>query len=267
VHRALALYLLSLHFPERAKALSAKELAPMLGDIVAGRYQTLSSALSVLALDAHASLAPPAASAGLSLEALLEANASRPLATQGAGILVRADVPADAKRVRARGPSGQPLYAQLSEKGYDRTPPTDVLAQGIEVLRELRDASGKVVTSVALGERIDVVLQLRTTDQREQQVALIDLLPGGFEVDLAGQPLAERQTAEPSEYDWTPDYVDVREDRLVLYGWIGGDVRRFVYRLKPMNRGRYTVPPLQAEALYDRSVEGRAPGGSVEVRE
>jgi uncharacterized protein YfaS (alpha-2-macroglobulin family) len=111
------------------------------------------------------------------------------------------------------------------------------------------------------------VRRVRSTDGRAQQVALLDLLPGGFEVDLAGQPLAERRSAAFSGYDWTPDYVDVREDRVVLYGWIDGEVKQFVYRLKPMNRGRYTVPPLQAEGLYDRSVEGRAPGGSLEVRE
>jgi alpha-2-macroglobulin len=267
VHRALTLYLLSRHFPERAKKLSARDLAPIVGDIVAGRYQTLSSALTVLALDAHASLAPEAAAAGLSLEGLLEPSGSRPLAAQAGGILLRAEVPADVKRVRARGPSGKPLYAQLREKGFDRTPPTDALAQGVEVLRELRSAKGDVVTSVALGESVDVVLRVRSTDGRAQQVALLDLLPGGFEVDLAGQPLAERRSAAFSGYDWTPDYVDVREDRVVLYGWIDGEVKQFVYRLKPMNRGRYTVPPLQAEGLYDRSVEGRAPGGSLEVRE
>jgi uncharacterized protein YfaS (alpha-2-macroglobulin family) len=59
----------------------------------------------------------------------------------------------------------------------------------------------------------------------------------------------------------------VREDRVVFYGWADDHARQFVYSLRPMNRGRYAVPPVQAEGLYERSVEARAPGGTIEVHE
>ena len=61
------------------------------------------------------------------------------------------------------------------------------------------------------------------------------------------------------------DYGDVREDRVVLYGDIGKDAKEFVYSIKATNIGKYTVPPVQAEAMYDRSVVARGLAGKIEV--
>jgi uncharacterized protein YfaS (alpha-2-macroglobulin family) len=267
VQRALTLYLLSKHFPERAQELPPRALAGLVDEIAAGRYQTLSSALSVLALDAHAAVMPPAATAGLELETVAApSGAPRPLPPVGT-LLLRAPVPPDATLARARSPRGTPLYTQLSQRGYDRNPPGDSVANGIEVQRELRNAAGASVTSLALGEKLAVVLHVRSGDGLPHELALVDLLPGGFEVDLSVDALAQRRSAEPSGDDWHPGYVDVREDRVVFYGWADDHARQFVYSLRPMNRGRYAVPPVQAEGLYERSVEARAPGGTIEVHE
>jgi len=64
---------------------------------------------------------------------------------------------------------------------------------------------------------------------------------------------------------WTPDYIDVREDRLLFFGAIGPEARTFVYRLKPTNRGRFKVAPLYAEGMYDRSVQARSLGGEFTI--
>jgi alpha-2-macroglobulin len=57
----------------------------------------------------------------------------------------------------------------------------------------------------------------------------------------------------------------VREDRVVLFGDVGTDVKQFVYAIKATNVGKYTVPPVQAEAMYDRSVVARSLAGKIEV--
>ena len=41
-------------------------------------------------------------------------------------------------------------------------------------------------------------------------------------------PLAEKST-------WTPEHVDVRDDRVTLYGDVGKDVGTFVYRVRATN--------------------------------
>ena len=61
------------------------------------------------------------------------------------------------------------------------------------------------------------------------------------------------------------DYGDVREDRVVLYGTALPDAKEFIYRIKAGNTGTFAVPPIEAESLYDRSVQSRALGGKIVV--
>jgi hypothetical protein len=202
----------------------------------------------------------------VTLEELRTGGEAQTLPAHGT-VLLRAPVAAEAKAVRASAPRGTPLYAQLVETGFDRTPPAEALAKGVEVRRELRNAKGEVVSSLSIGEKLDVVVRVRATDGGAHEVALVDLLPGGFEVDLGARGLAERQSLGGAVDAWRPTYVDVREDRVVFYGWIDGTARDFVYRIAPTALGRFSVPPVMAEGLYERAVEARAPGGTIEVRE
>ncbi len=122
-------------------------------------------------------------------------------------------------------------------------------------------------------------------------VAVVELLPGGFEVVLdktrgasssAPAPRQERQEGESEgegdyhegegehssasrwaspigteQSTWQPDFVDIREDRVVLFGSVGDSAQEFVYRIKATNKGKYTIPPAYAESMYDRSVRAR----------
>ena len=56
---------------------------------------------------------------------------------------------------------------------------------------------------------------------------------------------------------WQPDFVDIREDRVVLFGSVGDSAQEFVYRIKATNKGKYTIPPAFAESMYDRAVRAR----------
>ena len=64
---------------------------------------------------------------------------------------------------------------------------------------------------------------------------------------------------------WQPDYVDLREDRVVLYGAIDKDANEFVYRIKATNAGTFVVPPAYGEGMYDRTVKARSLGGTITV--
>ena len=62
------------------------------------------------------------------------------------------------------------------------------------------------------------------------------------------------------------DYVDVREDRNVFFTDLTkGQSKSFAYRIKPVCAGKFTVPPVFAESMYDRGTKGRAGGGTLEV--
>jgi uncharacterized protein YfaS (alpha-2-macroglobulin family) len=69
----------------------------------------------------------------------------------------------------------------------------------------------------------------------------------------------------PDKSNWTPQHIDVRDDRVVLYGDISRDAGTFVYRVRATNAGVFQAPPAFAEGMYDRSVYAIGSTGKLEV--
>jgi uncharacterized protein YfaS (alpha-2-macroglobulin family) len=131
----------------------------------------------------------------------------------------------------------------------------------LEVHRELLDKNDKPVTQTKLGEPIHVRLYARTVrDQPVTNVAIVDLLPGGFEV--VGSSLQPGVSTISGV-----DYVDVREDRVVFFVTASTNALEINYQIKSSNRGEFTVPPIFAESMYERNVKGRGVGGKITVAE
>jgi uncharacterized protein YfaS (alpha-2-macroglobulin family) len=100
-------------------------------------------------------------------------------------------------------------------------------------------------------------------------VALVDLLPGGFElvIPTASTEESSGACAFCSAGSTTPNinYADPREDRVVFYGSLTSDVQEVIYRIKATNIGMYTIPPAYGEGMYDRSAVARSIAGKIEV--
>jgi hypothetical protein len=69
----------------------------------------------------------------------------------------------------------------------------------------------------------------------------------------------------PGKSDWFPDHIDVRDDRLVLYGDATGAVGTFVYRVRATNAGTVQTPPAFAEGMYNRTVVGFSKAARLEI--
>jgi len=312
---AQALYVLARHFPERAARISAAEIDAVVDPIFRGAYNTFSSAWSILALEAYGQTAVVAEGEGLSAEELVGGQ-PRPLVLPRSLLPVAPFSPeATAIRFGAAGPFG--AYYVVSEAGFDATVPDKPIARAIEVSRTFEGADGKPVTTVKLGEELTTVVRLRTVDHPDSinGLAIVDLLPGGFEpvVQATPRPAAEAaeaggvmhiaddgngpgagedegETAEGQEGEegappgdrtamaqpyalpialpgatFEPEFGDVREDRVVLYGSADSAVKELKYAIKATNVGTYTVPPIQATALYDSTVIARGAAGKLTV--
>jgi alpha-2-macroglobulin len=88
----------------------------------------------------------------------------------------------------------------------------------------------------------------------------------------ADPALAQRRRAAgslpiglPDKSNWFPDHIDVRDDRLVLYGDVTKDAGTFVYRVRATNGGAFQTPPAFAEGMYDRTAVGLSKGGRLEI--
>ncbi len=259
VRNAQYLYLISKHFPERARKIDADDLAELLSEIPKGAFNTYSSAYTVLAIDAYQKVVGTPASARASIVEVMK-DAERNLGV-GPGAVARTDFADGADKIRFASEASHPLFYQVTETGFDKSLPTSEIKDGIEVTREYRNAKGEPVTAVALGEAIQVHLVLRSlTNQTHYNVAVIDLLPGGTEVAL---PLSSGANVSGTSLDL--DYVDAREDRVVVYAAVGEEAQHYYYMMKATQKGDFEIPPLYAESMYDRRVRARMLGGKLKI--
>jgi uncharacterized repeat protein (TIGR01451 family) len=243
--------ILGRHFPDLLRRLPAGEFAKVLEPIQSGAFSTVSAAGAVLALKSYsATVARSGVRPGM---AEMRPDKSLVALSADGAQLQRAAFSPDATGLRfSAGAAPLGAFCQVVETGFDEALPAGPESRGLEIYREFPKKA-------RVGEPITVRLVIRALDNAPvANVAVVDLLPGGFEV--VGSSLQPGAGALPG---W--DYVDVREDRVVVFGGVGPSAREIRYEIKPTSAGRFVVPPAFAEAMYDRGTHGSCAAGEIEV--
>jgi len=186
---AQALYVMAKHFPERAGGITPQQIDSIVEPIFRGRYNTFSSAWAILALETYGQTAANAQAAasgadpltGLTAREVANGGVAHALALPKTMLPLAAISQAAASiQFGARGDFG--AYWVLSEAGFDTAVSETPDSHGIEVFRTYETADGKPATRVTLGEEVFAVVRVRALKgARVDQIALVDLLPGGFE--------------------------------------------------------------------------------------
>jgi uncharacterized protein YfaS (alpha-2-macroglobulin family) len=299
---AQLLYVMARHFPELLGRRSNDALTRLAERVNEGIYHSLSAGTTLLALDAYTSAVQRTA-ASLGIAEILKDKRVRAL-TLPKETFPEVAFSDQADGLRFRNNSSLNAYYMFEQTGFDRAPPQQAIKQGLEILREYTDAQGKLLAQVQLGQQVDVHLKFRSLKRDfVPSVALVDLLPGGFELVMPqvpasaefaeGSPASEDEESELDDYDvhrpegddsdhydsagtgWSCsfctarnaslDYADAREDRVVFYAGANRNLGEVVYRIKATNVGSYVVPPAYGEAMYDRATIGRSTAGRVDV--
>lgn len=282
VHDSQLLYVMARHFPARLGTTSPVALETISASVSKGQTSSLSAAYALLALEAYAKAANKSLTLGIS--EVGKDGRARAL-TVPTGVMPKVKLSESAAQVRlSRRGNGSAYYA-INETGFDKAAPTAAVSQGIEIIREFVNAAGTVVSKVAVGEDFYVRLRIRATSRDQlAQVAIVDLLPSGVESVLELRPPADSSApaTDPAmmrrrflagslpvgvieKSDWLPNHVDVREDRLILYGDAAKSAGTFVYRVRATNVGLFKVPPAFAEGMYRREFVAMSLGSTLEV--
>lgn len=145
-----------------------------------------------------------------------------------------------------------------------------VADSGLRLRRTWRREDGSDLVPggrVRLGDTISVEIELAASDDRARSdVAIVDLLPGGFSVEHPG--LA---ATLPSDGVRVPgaDRAEFHDDRVVLFATAppGGDApRRMRYTMRAIVSGRFAVPGAEAACMYEPGTSAWiAAEGHVEV--
>ena len=263
VRDAQYLYLVSKHFPEAMKFIEPNHLQSFVNTLLNGSYNTLSSSYAILALDSYARNVGGTEAAQVAISEILGKDKLHALDVP-AGLFPTVSFSEKAQGVHISSSAPFSVFWQVTQTGFDVELPKEPIKSGLEVTRELVDAGGKTVTSVKLGEEVSVRVRIRSLGSTLNHVAVVDLLPGGFEAVLntTGGSQVGRIKSGGS---FNPVHADVREDRVLLFGDVPSSMQEFSYRIKATNKGTYSLPPPFAEAMYNRTVQARGLGGQVIV--
>ncbi len=323
------LYIMAKHFPEHLGEDDAKAAERLVDLVVSSRYNTLTSAWAILALEAYSKIAGVPKDNGVTIVATDRKKAKAPLEIPAGPFPI---VPFGDQVVRLDFDTGQaklPLYVSVTTAGFDLEDTRKPETKGIEVFREILNAKQELTDEVEVGDEVTVNVVVRAIDAPRPNVAIIDILPGGFELDFesipgrgrgAGRQPGETQDGEaepeaapppeetPAEHgqmqdeyrpeaegegegddaawlDWSfggkayakgsaakaappfqARHVDLREDRIVLYGDVPKDVTVFTYKLKATAPGTYVVPAAYATSMYDREIRTRGKASKITIK-
>jgi uncharacterized protein YfaS (alpha-2-macroglobulin family) len=165
-------------------------------------------------------------------------------------------------------PKGK-LFAIVTSEGIRVDAVYEEGSSGLAVSRVYVDADGDEmdVSQIGLGEVVYTVITVANrSGERVQNIALVDRFPAGWEIE--NPRLGRGGVADFVDRDelWEADYLNLRDDRLELFGALeSGEERQVVYALRAVTAGQYTAPPVEAEAMYDPSIWARQLGQPVNV--
>lgn len=186
-----------------------------------------------------------------------------------------------------RNDSGRDIFRSVAVQGIPRTP-VPAIGRGMSVRREFRSLAGELVNleRVRQNDRIVVVIDGRLDGIEGGEIAVLDLLPAGFEIEAALTPGEGGRGPYPWIGRLRPTRVqESRDDRYVaavqfnerlanrVYNEDDPNLqeelrRRFrvAYVVRAITPGTYVVPGTSVEDMYRTSIRARTAAGSVTIQ-
>ncbi|MBR1648503.1 MAG: alpha-2-macroglobulin family protein [Alphaproteobacteria bacterium] len=226
-------YLLARHFPEIFAKTGRREISALLAGFEDGNITTSSAAWSVLALNAVKREENPDT---------FKFNGKAPsMVVPFPGY----DFNSQTKEVAITAP--KPFYYAIAQQGFVKSDNVKALASGIEVSKNIYDSQGNSVTSAEIGDTLTVEISYKSLDKTYDNVAIIDLLAGTFEV-----------VRDSFASDSFIDSSEVLEDRVLAYVTATMKSKTIRYKVKVIAAGNFKVPPVYASALYNPLVKANS---------
>ncbi len=259
------LYIISKYFPDRLSKVTGDDLKGIFDALNSMSYNSLSSASLVLALDAYSNSMGKLDLFDYSVMTTVDVNGEK------------REVPFDltkGKHAKKKYNNNVTkfvidnnedfsLFFSVVQSGFDLKTPDKKIDSGIQIEKKYIDLNGNDIKKVNLGDEILVNIKIRSIDNKyHSDVAIVDLLPGGFDVVLDkknGGSIAYKGTTLNSEF------IEPREDRIIIYSRVNTSMTQFLYKIKAVNKGTFTTPPPFAEDMYDKTVKTMGTSGKIEI--
>jgi hypothetical protein len=110
-----------------------------------------------------------------------------------------------------------------------------------------------------------------TSETPLEHLVIDDLLPAGLEIEnprlnTTASDVARRPQDAPRDNRFQDARLDVRDDRLVLIGGLtSAGTGTYLYTTRAVTPGRFVLPPVHAECMYDNGINSIWGAGTFEV--
>jgi len=243
------IYLTGLYFPDIFSRIK-NQSADVLLDIVKGkRYNTLLSSYSIMALSNFAD----SLSTNTVVFNIKDKNGKKTIPIIKNNPFTSIDVLNNVvSEVEFR--DDQPLYYSFIQQGFQKNPDKNGFSRNIQVAKILLGKDNKEIKEAKQGDEFIISLRIQNlTDNFMENVAVVDLLPSGFEI----------QEIILSDNLFL---VNLREDRFLGYINLGKDMVEINYIVKATTKGKFVVPPTYVEDLYNMDNQAQSKIGEFVVK-
>ena len=142
--------------------------------------------------------------------------------------------------------------------------PVEDLDRLIRIRRHWLDRNGTRIDreTIRVGDLVVVEVSLEAIGRKSiENVAIVDALPAGFEVENP-----RLRTSDQSTNSRTASHTEFLDDRVVLFADARPKKRTFRYAIRAVTQGNFSVPPIQATCMYNESIESVYGAGRIQVR-
>jgi len=249
--------------------LERKEDAAKLVRVVAqelgklGWYSTQEIGYSLIAIGKYAKTYPPASGVRVQYQfgsmALADAGAESPV--------LQLALDSREGNLRVKNTSGGLLYVRVISNGQPLIGQESSAAENIQMQVAYKTTDGKALDIGKLKQGTDFVAEVTVTHPNfpfsfpYYEMAINQVFPSGWEIINARMDDLEYFTNTTR-----PEYQDIRDDRVYTFFDLSpGQTQVFRIRLNAAYEGKYYLPSIACEAMYDNQIHAHQAGRWVEV--
>ncbi|WP_309614659.1 MG2 domain-containing protein [Flavobacterium sp.] len=155
------------------------------------------------------------------------------------------------------------LFVRVLNSGILPVGSEKVMQNNLSASVVFKNRKGNPITVTKIAQGTEFYAEVTLTNRKNEwidNVALSQILPSGFEI------VNTRYTDFGDATSNVADYIDIRDDRANYYfGLKANETRKFKILLNASYLGKYYLPGLQCEAMYDNDFLARTKGQWVEV--
>lgn len=170
-----------------------------------------------------------------------------------------------ARRIKVVNKGGGILYARVIMQGIPPVGEETLAENNLRMEVIYKNMDGNVIDPSRIEQGTDFMAEVRIINPgvmgNYEELALTQIFPSGWEI--------RNMRLDGVETVWAkdiPTYMDIRDDRVLQYFNLKRSTNKtFRVLLNASYGGKFYLPPVYCEAMYDNTVNARTPGQWVEV--